>query len=92
MKMTDQEKGDAFLADAEISAVRAELVEIMTSSYVATLLGEDESARRFANEAQDLLLLNLDAWQIVRLVLGELFPEYKEKAMSLMGDIPRAAQ
>lgn len=87
--MTDEERADCALADAEIAVVRAELIEIMTSSHLATLLGDDETARRMANRAQDFLLLNLDAWQICRFILRELFPEYSEKGLKLFGDVPK---
>ncbi len=88
--MTDQEWGDAALADAEIAVVREELVEIMVTCYLASLLSEDDAAQRAANKAQEFLLSNLNPQQIVRFILSELFSEYSERALRLMSGVRHA--
>ena len=84
MALTDWERADGELADAEISLVRAELLEIMASANLAFMLGMDGEGQGFADQAQEFLLSNLDAWQIVRFILQELYEEYNDKAEHIL--------
>lgn len=84
MALTDQERGDGELADAEISLVREQLLEIMASANLASMLGMDAAAQDFADQAQEYLLSNLDTWQIVRFILWELHGEYSDRAERIL--------